>query len=135
MAPGTQEDAGAVEETVGLIKVGRAHRQVPGIYGVAQAYGALDARRQLPGVLVGSRDLQLLPAGPGRQTDDVPGELPDHVTAGNPRRQGEYLPGRIRIVELQADFKQMRGGMDSLDGVADGSGHGRRREGREWPGF
>jgi hypothetical protein len=58
MAVGGQEDAGAVEEAVGLVEVGAAHRQIPRIHGVAQGHRALDAGRQLPAVLVelGGRD-------------------------------------------------------------------------------
>ncbi len=128
VAVGGQKDAGAVEEAVGLVEVGAAHREIPGVNGVAQGHRAFSARRQLPAVLVefGGRD------GPasrlGRQADDVAGELADHVAAGNPRRQAEHLPGRVGLGELQADFEQVRGRLHGLDRVEDGSGHDNGRK-------
>ncbi len=122
--PGTRRARGraaagtrwTVEETVGLVEVGSAHRQIPGVHlvGHRQRTGR---RRDLPGVLVELVHAQLAVAGERRQAHDVARELADHVAAGNPRRQHESLAIRRRIVDGDGDVKQVRAGLRGANRV------------------
>ena len=113
-----QEDAGAVEEGVRLVKVRAAHREIPGVDldDDSQRRRVLQ-RRRLPGVLVELLQRDRLAACFGANRHDVAGEVADQVAAGNPCRQRETLPDRIGQIDGAAHFEAMCGGMGWQDGV------------------
>ena len=103
---GCQEYTGAIEITVGGIQVGATHGQVPGVNVVLQLHRTI-ARWHLPGLLVDFRHGQRLTLATGLQIDQMAGEIPDHVAAGNPGRQRKRLPFRGRLRHGQRHFKKM----------------------------
>ena len=115
-ADGQQEHGGAVEEAMRRVKMGGTHRQVPGVHLVGELDRPL-RRRRSPRVLVELLELQLATAAQRGDADDVPGELPDHVAAGNPRGQHEELAGRIGPVDAAGDVEQVCGGIGRADRV------------------
>ncbi len=122
-----QEDAGAVEETVGLVEMRGAHRQIPGINLVMQAQRAAGPqRRGAPAVLVELLHAPRLAIDLGPQAHDVARELADHVAARDPRRQAENLASRIGIAHGAADLEQVGTGMGGTDAVFDGGQRGGR---------
>src|SRR3569623_1087803 len=86
------EHTGAVEIAMSAVEVRAAHRHVPGVDVIEQRERA-QTRRAAPAMLVELAHCQRDGFGLGPQLHHVLGELADHVTAGNPRRQRLTLPG------------------------------------------
>ena len=115
------EHAGAIEEAMGRVEVGRTHRQVPGIDLIVQHQRARPGlNRRAPGVLVELLERARFAIGLRGQADDVARELPDHVAARNPRRQAEHLALRIGLVHGAGHLEQMRARIGGADAVFDG---------------
>ena len=98
LANRAQENAAAVEKSVCLVDVCPAYREVPGV-DLANHRERLmfsDGRR-LPGVFVDPVQAHALAGGLGMDRDDVPGEVTNQVTAGNPGWQGKALAGGVAL--------------------------------------
>ena len=113
-----EEQAGAVEEAVGLVQMRAAHRQIPCVDRVVELQrGALRHRAGLPARFVALLQRHRLSAGGGFEGDDVAREIADHVTAGNPRGERHALSIRLRPGNRAGHPKQMSRQIDGLDGV------------------
>ena len=122
LARHAKEDAGAVEECMGLVEMGGAHRQVPCVDLIHQDQRPV-AAGGLPAVLVGffKRDLSAISAR--RDAHDVARELTNHVAARYPCRQHQALAGRVRRLYRQRHFEQVCGWVFGDDAVAYGMRH------------
>ena len=89
-----QEHAGAVEEAVGLVEMGGAHRQVPRIDLVAQRSAGRRSGAACQLVLVDLCQRDRRPFDVAADAHDVAREFADHVAARDPGRQHEHAGRR-----------------------------------------
>ena len=121
---GQQEDTRAIEESMRLVQMCRADGKVPRIDLVAHQQCCTGGDPTgTPAVLVQFFEANRTAFRLGADTDDVAGELTNHVAARNPGRQGENLPLRRRIGKLAADRKQMGFRAGRLDAIANRCSH------------
>src|SRR5690606_13831279 len=116
LAPDGQEDAGAVEESMGFVDMRTAHREIPGIHHVLDGEGS-GARFAAPGMVVGLGDPHRITAAAGLERFDLAGEISNKIAAGNPRRKGQCLALRIRLFDGQGDAKPVAGEVMRFDYV------------------
>ena len=102
-----QENAAAVIEAALRVQIRSAHGQIKRINFIAQNQHALD-RRGLPAVFCQLDQLHRFSRGFRANFHNMPGELPDHVTTGNPSRQGENLAVLCGFGNGQDDLEKMR---------------------------
>ena len=119
VAKRTEEDAGAVEKRMRLIKMRAAYRQIPGVNLTDDGEWCVCLEGGCaPGVLVGFAKTNGFATGFGADRNNMPCKIPNQVTAGNPRRQGELLARPVRRGNGASNFEKMRLGIGRADGVA-----------------
>ncbi|AFK61479.1 hypothetical protein TKWG_04790 [Advenella kashmirensis WT001] len=114
-----QKNAGAIEKTVGLIQMGAAHRQIPGVYPIIEREAA-GAGRYLPSVIIQFFDGQHRSACLCRQAVNMPGKIPYQIAAWNPCRQRHNLAATIGVADGDLDIKIMSGGVGGCDLIGNG---------------
>ena len=117
-----QEQAGAVEEGMALVEVGGADRALPRIDLVFEHQLTLGPLH-LPALLVQRHHREFPAAAGSTDGDEVAGEIPDHVAAGDPGGEGDGDARRIGLLQEEADGEVVRRGTGGNDFVSDGCLH------------
>ncbi len=116
-AVGAQEYERAVEVAARGVEVRAADREVERVH-LRDDGERTGARRRAPKVLRFLLDGDGFARRFGAHRDEMPGELADQVTAGNPRRESEALAVRRRRVERAAHLEQVRAAIERYDPIA-----------------